>query len=95
MVIKNLEAGDAVNAAQNYFWPPQQLNSQGIIQDHSHVVIEKLDSLAQTIPSDPTVFTFFKDLNGAAQGGILTAGVDSSLQAGFYKLSSIDTAANH
>lgn len=59
------------------------------------MVIEKLNSLAQTTPSDPTVFAFFKGLNGAAQGGILTADVDSGLPAGFYKLSSINTAANH
>lgn len=95
MAIKNLETGNFVNAAQNYFSAPQQLNGQGIIRGHSHVVVEKLDSLAQTTPSDPTVFAFFKGLNGVAQNGALTADVDSGLPAGFYKLSSINTAANH
>src|SRR4051812_14021269 len=95
MAINNLETGNFVNAAKNYFSAPQQLNNQGIIRGHSHIVIEKLDSLAQTTPLDPTKFAYFKGLNAAAEGGILTADVDKGLPAGVYKLSSINTAANH
>lgn len=96
MAIKNLETGNFVNADQNYFGAPQQLNSQGVVQGHSHVVIEKLSSLGQTDPTDPTIFAFFKGLNGKADAkGILTADVDNGLPAGAYKLSSINTAANH
>jgi len=85
-----------VNAKQNYFSAPQQLNGAGIIQGHSHVVVEKLDSLKQTRPTDPTKFAFFKGLNGKADGaGVLTADVASGLPAGVYKVSSINTAANH
>ena len=43
--IKNLETGFFVNAQENYFSAPQNLNAQGIIQGHSHVVIQKIDSL--------------------------------------------------
>ena len=95
LAIKNLETGNFANTDKNYFSAPQQLNGQGIIRGHSHVVIEKLDSLAQTTPSDPTVFAFFKGLNGVAQDGILFADVASGLPAGFYKLSSSATATNH
>lgn len=96
MAIRNLETGNFVNAQQNYFSAPQQLNGQGIIRGHSHVVIELLTSLDQTTPNDPNVFAFFKGLNGKADGaGILTADVDKGLPAGFYKLSSINSAANH
>lgn len=96
MAISNLETGNFVNAAQNYFSAPQQLNAEGFIRGHSHVVIEALTSLDQTSPTDPTKFSFFKGLNGAAQGGILTADVaEPGLPAGVYKLSSINTAANH
>ncbi|PPQ67395.1 hypothetical protein CVT25_005974 [Psilocybe cyanescens] len=95
MAISNLETGNFVNAAENYFSAPQQINAQGIIRGHSHVVIEKLTSLDQTTTNDPTVFAFFKGLNAAAEGGILTADVDKGLPSGFYKLSSINTAANH
>ena len=95
MAIKNLETGQFVNAQQNYFSAPQQLNGAGTIRGHSHVVIELLEALDQTTPLDPEKFAFFKGLNSAAVGGILTADVDAGLPAGVYKLSSINTASNH
>lgn len=95
MAIKGMETGFFTNAAASYFAAPQQLNSQGQIQGHSHVVIEKLSALDQTTPSDPTKFAFFKGLNAAAVKGVLTADVTAGLPAGFYKLSSINSAANH
>jgi len=95
LAVKNLETGNFVNANTNYFAAPQQLNAQGLIVAHSHVVVEKLSSLDQTTVTDPTVFAFFKGLNAAAVGGILSAEVAGGLAAGFYKVSSINTAANH
>jgi hypothetical protein len=95
MAIKNLETGNFVNAQKNYFSAPQQLNAQGVIKGHSHVVVETLQSLDQTTPLDPNVFAFFKGLNSAAANGVLTATVDKGLPAGVYKLSSINTSANH
>lgn len=95
MAIKNLETGNFVNAQQNYFSAPQQLNAQGVIKGHSHVVIELLTSMTQTTPTDPNVFAFFKGLNGKDNSGILTADADKGLPAGVYKLSSINSAANH
>jgi len=95
MNIENLETGHFVNAQENYFAAPQQLNSQGQIQGHSHVVIEPLTSLADTVPNDPKKFAFFKGLNAAAVNGQLTAVVTNGLAPGVYKLSSINTAANH
>jgi len=95
MAIKNLQTGAFVNAQANYFAAPQQLNAQGTIIGHSHVVVEQLTALDQTTPTDPKKFAFFKGLNAAASGGVLTADVTSGLPAGFYKLSSINSAANH
>ncbi|KAF8641232.1 hypothetical protein AX17_000866 [Amanita inopinata Kibby_2008] len=95
MAIKNLETGNFVNAQENYFAAPQQLNNQGLIVGHSHVVVEQLGSLSQTTPTDPTKFAFFKGLNEAAQGGILSAAVTNGLPAGAYRLCSINAAANH
>ena len=95
MNIQNLETGFFVNAQESYFAAPQQLNARGQIKGHSHVVIEQLESLQQTTPTDPTKFAFFKGLNAGAQGGVLTADVTNGLPAGVYKLSSINTAANH
>jgi len=95
MAIQGMETGFFTNANENYFSAPQQLNDQGQITGHSHVVIEKIDSIDSTKPSDPTVFAFFKGLNGKAENGILTATVDKGLPAGTYKISSINSAANH
>jgi hypothetical protein len=90
-----MQTGFFVNAQANYFAAPQQVNAQGQIQGHSHVVVELLSSLDQTTTTDPTKFAFFKGLNDAAQNGILTAAVTAGLPAGAYKLSSINSAANH
>lgn len=95
MAIKNLQTGNFVNAQENYFSAPQQLNNQGVILGHSHVVVEQLTSLTQTTPTDPKKFAFFKGLNAAAQGGILTADVTNGLPTGSYRLCSINAAANH
>ncbi|KAI1793760.1 hypothetical protein LXA43DRAFT_1059756 [Ganoderma leucocontextum] len=77
MAIKNLVTGNFVNAAENYFSAPQQIDSAtGNINGHSH-------------------FVFFKGLNAAAQGGILTADVPGGLPAGSYRIASINSAANH
>jgi hypothetical protein len=95
MKIANMQTGAFVNAQENYFAAPQQLNGAGQIIGHSHVVIEQLTSLTQTTPTDPKKFAFFKGLNSPAVNGLLTADVTNGLAAGFYKLSSINTAANH
>lgn len=95
MNIQGMQTGFFVNAKSNYFAAPQQLNAQGQIQGHSHVVIEKLDSLTQTSPLNSKNYAFFKGLNDAAANGVLTASVDGGLAAGVYRLASINTAANH
>jgi len=95
MAIQGMQTGFFVNAEANYFAAPQQLNAQGQIQGHSHVVIEPLSSLTQNTPTNPTKFAFFKGLNSPAVNGVLTAAVAGGLPAGTYKISSINTAANH
>jgi hypothetical protein len=95
MAIRNMETGFFVNAQANYFAAPQTLNGGGQIKGHSHVVIEQLDSVDQTKPTNPKQFVFFKGLNSRAQNGKLTATVDKGLQPGVYRLSSINTSSNH
>jgi len=90
-----MQTGFFVNPNTNYFAAPQQLNGQGQIQGHSHVVIEQLDSLSSTTPLDPTKFAFFKGLNEAAQNGILSTTVQGGLPEGVYRIASINTASNH
>jgi hypothetical protein len=95
MAISKLTTGNFVNADENYFSAPQQLDGNGQIKGHSHVVIEQVSDLRQATPTNPNVFAFFKGLNAAASGGILTANVTSGLPAGTYRLASINTSANH
>ncbi|PIL34550.1 hypothetical protein GSI_03328 [Ganoderma sinense ZZ0214-1] len=97
MAVKNLLTGNFVNAGENYFSAPQQIDAaSGNIKGHSHVVIEALPSLGSTAPTDPTRFAFFKGLNAPANAaGILTADVPNGLPAGSYRIASINTAANH
>jgi hypothetical protein len=96
MKIRNLAAGNFVNAQTNYFAAPQQVNGDGIIIAHSHVVVEQIASLFDTEPTNPQDFDFFKGLNAAANAQQeLTADVTKGLPAGTYRLCSINTAANH
>jgi hypothetical protein len=70
-----MQTGQFTNAQASYFFAPQQLNAQGQINGHSHVIIEQLSASGQTTPTDPTKFAFFKGLNAAAVGIVLTADV--------------------
>jgi hypothetical protein len=95
----NMQTGNFVNPKTNYFAAPAQVNGNGVIIAHSHVVVQKIPSVDSTEVPDPTIFAFFKGLNAAADKGVLTATVSSptsqGLPAGSYRLCSINTAANH
>jgi hypothetical protein len=96
MALNNLEAGNFVNAEQNYYSAPQQVNGQGNIIGHTHFVIQAIDSLTSTKVLDAQTFAFFKGVDtGAAADGTVSVQVANGLPAGTYRLASINTAANH
>ncbi len=96
MAIRHLEAGHFTNPDSTYYAAPQQLNSKNDIIGHSHFVIESLSCITSTDPSDPSKFAFFKGVNTAADDeGNVSVKVTKGLPAGVYKLSSINTSANH
>ena len=95
MAISNLETGHFTNPDTTFHMAPQQVNAQGLIKGHSHVTIQQLSSLSQTTPADPTKFVFFKGLNAQAVNGELSVEVAGGLPAGFYRIASINSAANH
>lgn len=95
MAINNMVTGNFVAAATNYYAAPCQVDGTGTVVGHSHVVVEKLDSLTQTTTTNPLNFAFFKGLNLAAVNGVLTATVTGGVAPGAYRLSSINTCANH
>ena len=95
MAINHLNTGFFTNPDTTYFAAPQTVDTAGDVTGHSHVVIEQLDALDQTTPTDPSKFVFFKGLNDKAQNGVLSAEVAGGLPKGVYRLASINSAANH
>ena len=96
MAIRHIQTGHFTNPDSTYYSAPQQLNSDNDIVGHTHVVIERLSSITSTAPSDPSTFVFFAGINTAADGqGNLSVNVTGGLPAGIYKLSSINSSANH
>jgi hypothetical protein len=94
--LKNLQAGFFTNAQLNYYAAPAQVNDQGILIGHSHVVVQPMPSLDSTEPLDPTNFSFFKGLNAPLAGdSTLSADLATGLAPGFYRAFSINTASNH
>ncbi|KAG2109615.1 uncharacterized protein F5147DRAFT_635006 [Suillus discolor] len=97
LAIRGIETGFFVNPDTNYFSAPQQIDpTSGQIQGHAHIVIEALQSLTQTTPTDPSKFAFFVGLNSKADAsGQLHASITNGLPEGTYKMSTIVTAMNH
>jgi len=92
---QKMQTGSFTNAANTYYAAPQQLNGGGQIIGHNHVVVEQIQSLDSTQPTNPRVFAFFKGLNAVANNGQLTADVTNGLAAGSYRVCSITSASNH
>lgn len=59
-LVSIVQSGSFVNATSNYYSAPANTNAAGVLVGHSHVVIEAIDSLTTTQPTDPTKFAFFK-----------------------------------
>jgi len=96
MAIKHLETGHFTNADTKYYAAPQRLNSANDIMGHPHFVIEQLSSVTSTVPPDPSKFVYFKGVNTAVdRDGNVSVNMTDGLPAGVYKLSSINSSANH
>jgi hypothetical protein len=92
--VRNMQLGNFVNAQSNYYAAPQQVDGQGKVIGHSHVVIEFMPSPDITEPLDPLDFEFFKGINGAADGnGVVTVAVDKGVKEGFHRLCTIHAFA--
>jgi len=96
VVISHLEAGWFTNPQETYMSAPVELNANGDVIGHSHIVVEALSGFGQTTPTDPRNFTFFKALNDpAAANGVVSTEVTGGLPAGYYRISVFHTGANH
>jgi hypothetical protein len=96
MAIRHLDAGHFTNPDTTYYGAPQQLNAGNDILGHPHFVIEQLSSVSSTDVSDPSQFVYFQGVDTAADGdGNVSVNMTNGLPAGTYKLSSINSSANH
>jgi hypothetical protein len=96
LATKHIVLGSFVNAQENYFAAPQEVDKNGDIIGHTHVVIEQLKTLGSTEVLDPLKFAFFKGVNDKADGnGQVHVPVTAGLKEGVYRLSTINSAANH
>lgn len=92
--IKNMVTGNFVNAQTNYYGAPQQLQGKNVI-GHSHLTVQKLNSIDSTDVLDPSIFQFFKGINAAAVNGVMTVDVTDGLPPGVYRFCTMNTTANH
>lgn len=93
--VANLQTGNFVNAQQNYYAAPAQVNDKGHLIGHTHIVIQAVPSLDSTDLLDARTFVFFQGVNSKAEGNTVNATVTGGLPTGFYRMGSITTAANH
>lgn len=92
-----LAAGTFTNPKETYYSAPQDLDGSGRVIGHIHVTIQILPGgLEPKTPLDPTDIAFFKGINDVGNGnGLLSADVEGGLPAGFYRICTITSAANH
>ena len=92
-----MNLGHFTNAKLTYYSAPTFLDNNGIIIGHTHVTVQDLGgSFNPTAPLDPTVFAFFLGINTPADGqNNVFANVTGGLPAGFYRVCTMVSNANH
>jgi len=95
LAINHLETGWFTNPAETFMSAPTQVNSNGDVIGHSHIVIQQLTGFGQTTPLDTKKFTFFKAMNSAAVNGVLSIDVTNGLPSGYYRIAAFHAGSNH
>jgi hypothetical protein len=89
-----LSTGFFSNSDTQYYLFPQTLSDQGLIQGHSHVVIQEIKN--EDEPLDPRIFTFFNGLNDPANSqGELNVLVNNGLPIGKYRICTMISSFAH
>ncbi|KAH7106487.1 hypothetical protein BKA62DRAFT_687299 [Auriculariales sp. MPI-PUGE-AT-0066] len=97
LAVRNLATGFFANPDVSFHAAPQELDpGSGLVRGHSHVVVQRIESMASTTPIHPKEFVFFKGLNSPAndKGELITV-IDGGLEEGVYRLACINAATNH
>jgi hypothetical protein len=95
VAVRNFQAGNFTNPDSTYMSGPNEVNADGNIIGHSHIVVERLIALNQTSPMDPKAFELFVNLNEGAVDGVLSFDVIGGLPVGVYRIATFHTGSNH
>lgn len=87
----NLAFGNMVNPQLNFLAAPQQLNADGVVIGHYHLVVDSMESFDQLSPTNPAVPALFVELGTETQ----PLSTNITLPAGFYRITASPHAANH
>jgi hypothetical protein len=93
----NIDYGFFDDPNSQYYQSPQTINSQGNIQGHNHITIQKI--VDPLLPPDARTPVFFKGLNEDTLDGKLSTTVDSQLfnvdGVGEYRICTITASRSH
>ncbi|KLJ11465.1 hypothetical protein EMPG_13344 [Blastomyces silverae] len=98
IAVRNIEMGFYTNSNVTYISAPQSLNSEGLVQGHTHLTVEFMGPTATSIEAlDASNPTWFKSVNSPNnKGNRFTARLDKGLgKVGFYRVCTLTAAANH
>ncbi|OJD13150.1 hypothetical protein AJ78_06373 [Emergomyces pasteurianus Ep9510] len=100
VAVRNIEMGFYTNSNATYLSAPQSLNSEGLVQGHTHLTVQFMGPSATGIQAlDASSPIWFKSVNSAhpenkTEG--FTATLDGGLgKPGFYRVCTLTAAANH
>jgi len=89
-----IRTGFFSNPDTEYYLFAQTLDAQGLIQGHSHVVIQEIKN--EDEPLDPKLFAFFKGLDEPNNGfGELNVLIDKGLTVGKYRICTMVSSFSH
>ena len=95
IAVNHLDTGWFTNPGNTYMAAPIAVNAAGDVFGHSHIVIDRLTGFGQTTPTDPRTFVFFRALNDPAVNGVSSLDIAGGLPAGYYRIATFHTGANH
>lgn len=97
VAVRKLDAGYLVNPVASYYTAPQDLDAQGRIKGHLHIVVQRLAAgYGARVPPDPLDFAYFKGLDDPLdEQGELHAQVPGGLPVGIYRLCTMMSSRNH
>ncbi len=93
---RGLHAGWQANPVSSYYTAPQDLDENGYVLGHCHIVVEDIGRLEAGSAPNPKEFVFFRGINDAGDGkGLLRTQVPGGLSAGVYRVCTMVASQNH